>query len=87
MSKVAALQPGGRDRMRSTVAEKVPHAVGKSSESMKELTDRVFGSFRGKDRSWIIRKPAGPGFGMRPSGEVMKKPIKASRSVGVKGGE
>jgi len=51
MSKVAATQPGGNERISSLVAEKVPQAVGKESEFIKELIEEIEGWFRGKDRS------------------------------------
>ncbi len=51
MSKAAALQPGGSDRMRATASLNVPHSVGKSSESMLEFTDEIDESFRGYNRS------------------------------------
>ena len=47
MSKVAAVQPGGSERMRAAVAANVPHSVGKSSEQIKLLTDGVEELLRG----------------------------------------
>ena len=51
ISKVAARQPSGRNKIREAVEEKVPQAVGKSSELIKELTEGILGLFRGKERS------------------------------------
>ena len=46
MSNVAAKQPGGNERIRSRVLEKVPYSVGKSSELMPAFTDAINGSSR-----------------------------------------
>lgn len=72
ISNVAARQPGGRDKIRSTVEEKVPQAVGKSSELMKELMEGVEGLFRGNERSCIIRSFEEFGLGTKPKGDVAK---------------
>ena len=87
MSNVAAVQPGGRERMRAEAAEKVPHSVGKSSELMKKFTEGVSGLLRGKERYCTGRNEAELGFGTRPRGEVRKGPIKPSSSPGSKARE
>ena len=55
MSKVAARQPGGRERIKAVAASKDPQAVGKLSGFMPWLTEKVLGLFLGKDMSWIIQ--------------------------------
>lgn len=47
MSNVAALQPGGSERIRLEVTEKDPQAVGKLSEFMKEFTEEMSGFLLG----------------------------------------
>ena len=63
MSNVAARAPGGKSRMTRLVCSKVPQAVGKSSESMKEFTEGVSELLPGKERSFTGRKEAELGFG------------------------
>jgi hypothetical protein len=82
MSKVAARQPGGRERIRAEVLSNVPQAVGKSSALIAALTERKLGSPLGYDMSWIIRNLSELGLGTRPRGEVRKGPMTRSRSAG-----
>ena len=44
MSNVAARQPGGRANIRLAVEVKVPHAIGKSSEQIREFIEGRRGS-------------------------------------------
>ena len=87
MSNVAARQPGGRASIRLAVEVKVPHAVGKSSEQISEFIDGRRGSRRGYERSCIMRNLDECGLGTKPSGDVAKGPIMASRAAGEKGAE
>ena len=57
------MKPDGKGRMRARDAEKDPHSVGKSSESMKEFTEGVSELLPGKERSFTGRKEAELGFG------------------------
>ena len=70
--------------MSSEVALNVPQAVGKRSESIKELMEEMDGSFLGKERSCIMRSLDELGFGTSPIGEVAKGPMRASNSAGRK---
>ena len=51
MLKVAAMQPGGKERIIDEVASKVPHSVGKLLGSMPLFTEATSGWPRGKDIS------------------------------------
>lgn len=80
MSKVAARQPLGNDRINLAAMSKEPHRVGKSSAFIPALTDVQLGFLRGKDRSCIMRNEEVPGLGTSPSGDVRKGPIMDSSS-------
>ena len=71
MLKVAAEQPGGRDKMRVEVALNEPQAVGKSCESMPWFMDQM-PPLCGNNMSWIMWKESELSFGTRPRGEVQK---------------
>lgn len=51
MLKVAAMQPGGNERIINEVASKVPHSVGKLLGSMPLFTEATSGWPQGKDIS------------------------------------
>jgi hypothetical protein len=83
MSKVAATQPGGRERMSFAVLWKVPHNVGKSLEFISALTDMMEGLFLGIDMSWMSCSLDECGLGTSPSGDVWKGPIMDFKVSGV----
>jgi len=75
MLKVAATQPGGREKMSSAVLSKEPQDIGKLSEFTPAFTDMILGSFLGNNMSWTSRSLLECGLGTSPSGDVRKGPI------------
>lgn len=87
-SIVAAWVCGRAFRTMSQTSRNVPQSHGKSSELISALTDWCNGSFRGKDRSCIIRRSPGVSdFGTVPSGEERNGPMMDSRRDREKGPE
>jgi len=83
MSKVAAKQPFGSERISVAVSLKDPQLVGKQPRSYPMLIDGVIGLPLRNERSCMVQNLVEFDLGITPSGTVQKGPIKALSSEGV----